>query len=112
MGRGMVRRPIPVLALLVPLPCEAQAPARSAAGGPVAPWTKVPTLVVVGDSANDPRLPLVRDAAAFWNRSFAELGTYFGRFKKTGRSFFGNPRSWAAPPSGHPRRSSARKLFP
>jgi hypothetical protein len=34
-------------------------------------------VVVVGASATDPRLPLVSDAVAFWNRSFAELGSAF-----------------------------------
>jgi Matrixin len=65
------------LALLLPLSCQAQAPAGSVAVGPVAPWTKVPAVVVVGTSANDARLPLVHDAVAFWNRSFAELGSAF-----------------------------------
>jgi len=65
------------LALLLPLSCQAQAPARSPAGGPVAPWTKVPAVVVVGANANDVRLPLVQDAVVFWNRSFAELGSAF-----------------------------------
>jgi hypothetical protein len=63
-----------VLALLLALSCQAQTPARSAAGSP-APWTKVPA--VVGANANDARLPLVGDAVAFWNRSFAELGSAF-----------------------------------
>lgn len=61
--------------LLLSLPCRAQAPAHSAAGDIVAPWTKVPAVVVVGASANDARLPLVQDAVAFWNRSFAALGS-------------------------------------
>ena len=65
------------LALLPPLPCQAQAPAHSAAGGMVAPWTRVPAVVVVGANVNDARLPLVEDAVAFWNRSFAELGSAF-----------------------------------
>jgi hypothetical protein len=33
--------------------------------------------VVFGANANDARLPLVGDAVAFWNRSFAELGSAF-----------------------------------
>ena len=53
------------LALLPPLPCQAQAPAHSAAGGMVAPWTRVPAVVVVGANANDARVPLVEDAVAF-----------------------------------------------
>jgi len=65
------------LALLLPLSCQAQVPAHSAVGGPVTPWTKVPAVVVVGASTNDARVPLVQDAVAFWNRSFAELGSAF-----------------------------------
>jgi hypothetical protein len=65
------------LALLVPLSCQAQAPARSAAGGSVAPWTNVPAVVVIGANPNDARVPLVLDAVAFWNRTFAELGSAF-----------------------------------
>jgi Matrixin len=73
----MVGRLILALALLLPLQCQAQMPARSIAGGPVAPWTKVPAVAVVGANANDARLPLVQDAVVFWNRSFAELGSGF-----------------------------------
>ena len=40
-------------------------------------WAKVPAIVVVSASANDARLPLVRDAVAFWNGTFAELGSAF-----------------------------------
>jgi hypothetical protein len=36
----------------------------------------VPTITVVS-TAGDPRLPLVEDAVAFWNDTFAELGTPF-----------------------------------
>src|ERR1041384_6809753 len=40
-------------------------------------WTRVPTVTVVAVTANDPRLPLVRDAVEFWNRTFAEIGSAF-----------------------------------
>jgi hypothetical protein len=40
------------------------------------PWNLVPTITVVS-GAGDPRLPLVRDAVAFLNDIFAELGTQF-----------------------------------
>jgi hypothetical protein len=73
----MVGRLILGLAPLLSLSCQAQAPAHSASGGLAAPWTKVPAVVVVGASVNDARLPLVQDAVAFWNRSFAELGAGF-----------------------------------
>jgi putative tryptophan/tyrosine transport system substrate-binding protein len=39
-------------------------------------WNFVPTITVVS-AAGDPRLPLVSDAVAFWNDTFAELGTPF-----------------------------------
>jgi putative ABC transport system substrate-binding protein len=39
-------------------------------------WKLVPTISVVSAAA-DPRLALVRDAIAFWNETFAELGTPF-----------------------------------
>jgi Matrixin len=74
---AMVGRLILGLALLLPLSCQAQAPSRSGVGAPGAPWTKVPAVIVVGASTNDPRLPLVQDAVVFWNRSFAELGSAF-----------------------------------
>jgi hypothetical protein len=77
MGSAMVGRLILTLVLLFPLWCQAQASARSAPGDPVAPWAKVPAVVVVGARTDDARLPLVRDAVAFWNRSFAELGSAF-----------------------------------
>jgi putative ABC transport system substrate-binding protein len=40
------------------------------------PWNIAPTVTVVS-AADDPRLPLVGDAVAFWNDTFAELGTSF-----------------------------------
>ena len=39
-------------------------------------WNSVPTITVVC-AEGDPRLPLVREAVAFWNDTFAELGTPF-----------------------------------
>jgi hypothetical protein len=39
-------------------------------------WTKNPTITVVSE-AGDPRREAVRDAVAYWNRTFAELGTPF-----------------------------------
>jgi hypothetical protein len=39
-------------------------------------WTKIPSVTVVS-AAGDSRLPAVRDAIAFWNRTFADLGTPF-----------------------------------
>jgi len=64
-SRAMAGHLVLGLALLPPLPCQAQAPAHSAAGNMVAPWTRVPAVVVVGANANYARLPLVEDAVAF-----------------------------------------------
>ena len=73
----MVGRLILGLALPMLLLWQALALARSAPGDPVAPWAKAPAVVVVGARTDDARLPLVQDAVAFWNRSFAELGSAF-----------------------------------
>jgi putative tryptophan/tyrosine transport system substrate-binding protein len=43
---------------------------------PSTAWDFVPTITVVS-AAGDPRLPLVNEAVAFWNETFAELGTPF-----------------------------------
>jgi hypothetical protein len=40
------------------------------------PWHRIPNIAVVGP-ADDPRLPLVDDAVAFWNMTFKELGSPF-----------------------------------
>ena len=39
-------------------------------------WTKVPGVTIVS-AAGDSRLEAVREAIAFWNRTFADLGTPF-----------------------------------
>lgn len=39
-------------------------------------WRGVPTVTIVGRE-DDPRLPAVRDAVEFWNRTFAALPTTF-----------------------------------
>jgi hypothetical protein len=39
-------------------------------------WRGVPTLTVIGRQ-DDPRLPAVREAVEFWNRTFASLPTTF-----------------------------------
>jgi putative ABC transport system substrate-binding protein len=43
---------------------------------PILGWNSVPTITVVS-GASDPRLPLVRDAVAFWNSTLSELGSGF-----------------------------------
>src|SRR4051794_17731015 len=40
-------------------------------------WTRFPAVTVMAATANDPRLPLVRDAVEFWNRTFADIGSAF-----------------------------------
>jgi hypothetical protein len=40
------------------------------------PWTKPPSITVIAE-AGDPRGDAVREAVAFWNRTFTELGTPF-----------------------------------
>jgi hypothetical protein len=39
-------------------------------------WQRVPAITIVGRE-DDPRLPAVRDAVEFWNRTFASLPTTF-----------------------------------
>jgi hypothetical protein len=39
-------------------------------------WTKIPNITVVS-AAGDPRVETLREAVAYWNRTFAELGTPF-----------------------------------
>ena len=39
-------------------------------------WDRVPAVTVLGAAA-DPRQALVRDAVAFWNQTFSELGSRF-----------------------------------
>jgi hypothetical protein len=39
-------------------------------------WTVIPSVTVIS-APGDPRLGAVREAVAFWNRTFAELGTPF-----------------------------------
>ncbi len=46
-------------------------------------WRGVPTVTIVGRE-DDPRLPAVRDAVEFWNRTLASLPTTF-RFGKVAR---------------------------
>lgn len=39
-------------------------------------WTRVPAITVFG-TPGDPRVPIVRDAVAYWNQMFADLGSGF-----------------------------------
>jgi hypothetical protein len=39
-------------------------------------WDKIPTVTIAG-SETDPRVPLVHDAIAFWNRLLEDIGTPF-----------------------------------
>src|SRR3954471_23389037 len=47
-----------------------------AQGGWGIPWTRAPGITVLA-APGDPRLSLVYEAAGFWNRTFAELGSGF-----------------------------------
>ncbi len=40
------------------------------------PWTRVPDITVVAEQG-DPRVALVEEACAFWNRTLADLGSAF-----------------------------------
>lgn len=55
--------------------CVARHPAWAAVAFSPA-WTRVPAITIFG-VADDPRAPLVRDAVAFWNWIFADLGSGF-----------------------------------
>jgi Matrixin len=69
----MNRRRLAAL-LLVTAGCLAAFSAESQWSGPH--WRGIPTLTVIG-RADDPRLPAVREAVEFWNRTFASLPTTF-----------------------------------
>jgi len=62
------------LAILLTL-LRLEASAQPIARGPF--WTRIPTVTVVAATADDPRVPLVRDAVDFWNHTFAEIGSPF-----------------------------------
>jgi hypothetical protein len=72
--RQMTRRAM-MLSLGAALVLGFLRPARAAVPQDL-PWTRVPAITVLS-APGDPRLPLVRDAVAFWNRTFAELGSGF-----------------------------------
>jgi len=40
-------------------------------------WSFVPSVAVLSMEQDDPRLPLVGDAVAFWNKVFSGLATQF-----------------------------------
>jgi hypothetical protein len=40
-------------------------------------WKRVPAVTVVAATPGDPRIPVVREAVAYWNQTFSELGTPF-----------------------------------
>jgi hypothetical protein len=42
-------------------------------------WQKVPVITIIARE-DDPRLPVVREAVEFWNRTFAALPTSFRLF--------------------------------
>lgn len=60
------------LALLVPAFARAQVPGMSGAAGPMS-WRKIPSVTIVW-FADDERVQIVREAVAYWNRLFGEIG--------------------------------------
>ena len=62
-----------VLVLVVATICWSPGTAAIALG---TAWTLVPAITVIG-TVDDSRVPLVRDAVAFWNVTFTELGSGF-----------------------------------
>jgi hypothetical protein len=52
-------------------------PLRLARAAGMSSWTRIPAIAVLSPAVGDPRVPLVRDAVAFWNRTLAELGSGF-----------------------------------
>ena len=69
------RQLIAAIALLVPSFARAQVPGMSGAAGPM-PWRKIPSVTVVWFD-DEERVRIVREAVAYWNRLFAEIGTAF-----------------------------------
>jgi hypothetical protein len=61
-----------ILGLAAALASPSRAPAAVRPDG----WTQVPSILVLA-AERDARLPLVRDAVHFWNRSLAEIGSAF-----------------------------------
>lgn len=62
-----------VAAAMLPISRPRRAVAAGAWG---VPWTRIPDVAVLS-APDDPRLPLVSDAVAFWNQIFSELGSGF-----------------------------------
>src|SRR5205085_8468538 len=69
------RQMMAAIALLTPSLALAQMPGTTAGAGPV-PWRKIPSVTVVW-FADDERVRIVREAVAYWNRLFGEIGTPF-----------------------------------
>ena len=68
-GRRKLRIAAGILALTLLMPANGAAQTSP-------PWAVVPSITVLG-GASDPRVPLVREAVDYWNRTFAEIGTPF-----------------------------------
>jgi hypothetical protein len=41
------------------------------------PWRRTPTIVVISSAAGDPRVSLVDEAVAFWDKTFEDMGSGF-----------------------------------
>jgi len=72
-ARAIVVAALLVVVLGVSWPANAQRHLRGAWG---TPWTLVPSVAVLVQG-NDSRVALVREAVAFWNQTFAEIGSPF-----------------------------------
>lgn len=72
-ARGIA--PVVLLAVGLCVPSLADAQTRSA-GAWGNSWTSVPTVMIL-TQGNDNRVTLVREAVAFWNQTFAGLGSPF-----------------------------------
>jgi hypothetical protein len=70
----MSRQRTSLIGLLIACVCTGAS--VSAGQFPSHGWAKIPSITVVS-AEGDPRIEAVREAVAFWNRTFAELGTPF-----------------------------------
>src|SRR4051794_36043104 len=72
MNRRRARTALGLIAAGIATACAVRVYAIS---GPMR-WNRRPRITVVS-ATEDPRIPLVRDAVDFWNRTLAEVGTPF-----------------------------------
>ena len=73
---GVMNRRDAMQGIAAPLLAADWPTARVLAAGLGFAWDRVPAFALLG-AADDPRQALVRDAVAFWNQTFSELGSRF-----------------------------------